>query len=319
MTRNQFRRGFTLIQLLIVISVIAILSALLLGTISRGRAAAQRSQCDIRLKGIALALDAYHSVHGKYPKSLTDLVTEKFLPTADGLRCPADVRPTGSYDEYYVRRAPRDAENLPVVMCPLHERSGNHGAQAYLGHYTEMNTTSPAVLTSANDATVERPDGKGAFTATSGQELRGGDRIRTGGGGRAIITFADGTTADLKAGCDVTVLQSFLDGQSQGPLYTIVKQTLGRAIYEVHHGSKFDVATPTATAGARGTKFEITVNAAGDTSFYLYEGDVVLTTLERSAWAPKLQTVTITGLLQGLTGLLGLGGGGGLLGGLFGG
>ena len=307
MKRKWSRRGFTLLEILVVISIIALLSAVLMGFIGRGRATAHRAQCDVKLKGIALALDAYRSQHGQYPKDLDLLVTEKYLPNEDALKCPSDARPNGSYSEYYVKRAPRDDASLPVLVCPLHENTGEYGAQAFLGRYTEAFTTKPAVLTSANDARIERPDGKGEFAVAGGTELHGGDRIRTGGAGAALITFADGSTAALSGNSDVTVLQSFLDGRDDAPLYTLIKQTLGEAMYNVHHGSKFDVSTPTATAGARGTQFKITVVASGDMTFHLYSGKVVLTTVERSAWAPVGQDVGILTTVLNLLGLPGLG------------
>lgn len=303
MKKKMSRRGFTLLQLLIVISIIAVLSAVLMGAVGRGRASARRAQCDVKLKGIALALDAYRSQHGQYPKDLQTLVTEKFLPNEDSLKCPSDVRADGSYEEYYVQRGPRDDASLPVLVCPLHENVGGYGAQAFLGRYTEQFSTKPATLTNANDARIERPDGKGEIPASAGLELHGGDRIRTGGGGAAEITFADGSKANLEGNSDVTVLQSFLDGTNDAPLYTLIKQTLGKTVYNVHHGSKFDVSTPTTTAGARGTKFEITVDSSGGMKFYLYNGKVVLSTVQRSAWAPLQQTVNV---LQGVLGLVGL-------------
>jgi len=303
MKKNLFRRGFTLLQILVVISIIALLSAVMVGAIGRGRATAHRAQCDVKLKGIALALDAFRSQYGQFPKDLDELVTKKYLPNEDSLKCPSDVRFTGSYKEYYVKRGPRDDSNLPILVCPLHEHTGEYGAQAFLGRYTESFTTKPATLTSARDARIERPDDKGEFTVAAGTELHGGDRIRTGSGGAAQITFADGSTAELKGNCDITVLQSFLNGRGDAPLYTLVKQTLGETLYNVHHGSKLDVSTPTATAGARGTQFKITVLPSGDMQFLLIDGKVLLSTVERSAWAPVGQTVDIVTTILNLPGL----------------
>jgi hypothetical protein len=84
-------------------------------------------------------------------------------------------------------------------------------------------------------------------------EVRGGDIIRTGGGGSATIVFADGSSSELRGGSSVTVMQSFRDGRSRAPLYTMVRQKFGDVLYKVIPGSRFDVVTPTATAGALGT------------------------------------------------------------------
>src|SRR5690606_10755575 len=109
-------------------------------------------------------------------------------------------------------------------------------------------------------ATIERP-GKNPIAARAGMTLRGGDIIRTSNGGSASVLFADGSISDLRGDSEITLLQSFLAGQSHAPLYTLIRQQAGDVAYRIHHGSKFDVTTPTATAGALGTAFEIKENS----------------------------------------------------------
>jgi len=62
------KRGFTLIELLVVIAIIGVLAALLLPSLSRGKAQAQRIKCVSNLHQIGIGLQLYVQDFDRYPQ-----------------------------------------------------------------------------------------------------------------------------------------------------------------------------------------------------------------------------------------------------------
>jgi type II secretion system protein G len=68
---KESERGFTLIEMMIVVAIIAILVSILVPNFIRARAQAQTAACESNLKEIATALELYETDNEHYPNSGT--------------------------------------------------------------------------------------------------------------------------------------------------------------------------------------------------------------------------------------------------------
>lgn len=130
--------------------------------------------------------------------------------------------------------------------------------------------------------------------AQSGQELAGGQRLRTGALSRVTLAFYDGSSATLEADTEVSV--DALDARRDGPRQVVLTQVSGRTRHDVAHsdvaGSQYVVNTPYGTGEAKGTSFTVLVTGIF-ARFNTDEGTVAVTNLSVTVLVVAGQSSTV--------------------------
>ena len=137
MRHSLDRKGITLIELLIVISLIAILMAMLMPAVNSARESARRSQCSNHIKQLALASINYESAFGRFPPGIVSTTDDFFkaehsgfvylLPFLD----ETELYERYDFDRRWISRPNRmvAAEGPSVFLCPSNSSGiSTHGS-----------------------------------------------------------------------------------------------------------------------------------------------------------------------------------------------
>jgi len=234
------RRGFSLVEAILVIGLVTVLATIFSSVVIRARRTSRTVACMSNLRQIATALLMYHADTGHIalpqqpglPATLAKYVTDEKV-----FVCPASPHyTTDSYSRHYVPRPPTEPNGF-LVGC------ANHGA---------MDMTAG---TFGSDGVIR---GQTAAVTWNDEPVAIGAEVEGG-----LLRFADGTRVSIDSGLKVVVLASFDEGR--GKLYSAIRiptGAYGSIEVQAAHGTHFDVATPTCTAGVKGTTFTVTTSSS---------------------------------------------------------
>jgi prepilin-type N-terminal cleavage/methylation domain-containing protein len=118
---SPIRTGFTITELLVALSVFALLAALLLPAVQQAREASRRTQCNSNLRQIGIAIGAYESAYGVLPSGANPMSLHiALLPYTEQ---------QALHEEYETAQAHGDCcgglPAPPLVVCPSDPLSGD--------------------------------------------------------------------------------------------------------------------------------------------------------------------------------------------------
>lgn len=239
------RRGFTAIELMVVVAIIALLIALLLPAVQQARESARRAQCKHNMMQIGLALHNYHHAHERLPPGSINPTgpirddgkgyhfswMTQILPYLDERLAYSKLDFTKSvYAEVNTNVAFRTS---PIYRCPSSPATSHTYAGCYNDAETPIDVDNNGVLFLNSSVRFrEITDGRAA-TVMIGEVLSSGN-------------WASGTRSTLRnmSGINTAEDQAFYKEQSANDYYGLPDPSA-----EVESTDAADVADPALHVG----------------------------------------------------------------------
>lgn len=153
--------GFTLVENLLVMAVMAFLAAILFTVFARVRERGRNSVCQINLKQLALSIQQYTQDHdGRYPGANISKATPGMAGTNRFTTWTADI-------SSYVR-------NPQIFVCPTRDRIGGITSPHYSFNIVRLNTYSASLRQAAGRHEAVVPDASQVWVNTDEDNIATG-------------------------------------------------------------------------------------------------------------------------------------------------
>ncbi len=138
--KSRIRRGFTLIELVVVILILAILAALIVPRVVGRGDDAKRSKAASDISTLRSQVQLFKSDVGTFPESLLDLRTRP-SEGADGWRGPYLDKelPTDPYGNEYDYQVTSDGEDFTIICYGADGAPGGDGNNSDIGEQISEN------------------------------------------------------------------------------------------------------------------------------------------------------------------------------------
>ncbi len=240
------RKGFSLIEILIISFIIVSLAAMVAGIISRSKALSRAMVCMNNLRQISIAIESYQADWKASPVQIYSLFPN-YLKDKNTFKCPDDhLTPVSelpminSYGNFYINRSFVDEDTYKLYLYCTRHFSGTKAVGALLSYSANIVQTNPVMR--------------------NGSKIKPGE-VYSGG----TFTFVDGTVVNAESGVQVGLCGSFVapDDRHYSIIY-IPEGSSGTITVEHQGDSRFEVISPAFIAGVSGTRF--TVNNVYDSA-----------------------------------------------------